>query len=76
MNVHPKYGPLEEWKGDDVDMIYQDNHGEFTKKLVQQGHLDKIWSQAKRPKYWLEVKTTTWECGARFFLTDVQHKRV
>lgn len=76
VKVHEKYRSLEEWKGKDVDMVYEDSKGVLTKILVEKGHLDDSWSQAKSSEYWLEVKTTTWKCRARFFLTDPEYERV
>ena len=75
MAAHEKYLNLEEWQGQDVDMVYDDKEGVLTKILMKDGHLSDIWYGA-RPKYWLEVKTTTRKCGARFYLTDPEYKRV
>jgi hypothetical protein len=59
-----------------ADIIYKDTEGEFTQLLITNGYLDgSIWAHA-RPKYFLEVKTTTKECATRFFLSKSQYKRV
>jgi hypothetical protein len=76
VKIHEDYHDLEKWNDDDVDIVYDDKEGVLTQLLVGSGYLDKnIWIGA-RPKYWLEVKSTTKKCGTRFFLTNPEHEKV
>ena len=75
VRLHENYRNLEQWEGDDEDILYDDKEGVFTQLLVNNGYLDDIWKTAK-PKYWLEVKSTTKKCGTRFFLTKPEHEKV
>lgn len=75
--MHPKYRDLEPWNGSETaDITYKDNHGKFTQFLIGQGYLpDKTWANA-RPMYFLEVKTTTRDCGEQFYMSGSQYRRV
>jgi hypothetical protein len=76
VTVHKDYHDLEPWKGaETADITYADKEGELSKLLVENGYLERIWIGAK-PKYYLEVKTTTKECGTRFFVSKSQYQRV
>jgi hypothetical protein len=75
VNIHEDYDDLEPWKGKDVDMIYDDNESVLTNLLVKNRYLNYTWIDAK-PKYWLEVKSTTRKCGTRFFLTNPEYQKV
>jgi hypothetical protein len=77
VTIHNDYRDLEAWNGaETADIVYSDTSGEFTKLLIDNGYLDsEVWRNA-RPKYFLEVKTTTKECGTRFFLSKSQYARV
>ncbi|KAE9369740.1 hypothetical protein N431DRAFT_493510 [Stipitochalara longipes BDJ] len=76
VTVHEDYSDMEPWKGAETsDITYNDKKGEFTKLLVENGFLKDFWIGAK-PKYYLEVKTTTKECGTRFFISKSQYQRM
>lgn len=76
MKVHEDYDDMEAWNGaETADITYDDKDGELTKLLVENMYLDDIWIGAT-PKYYLEVKTTTKECGTRFFVSKSQYQRV
>jgi hypothetical protein len=67
---------MDAWRGaETADITYEDKKGDFTKLLVENGYLDDIWRDAK-PKYYLEVKTTTKQCATRFFVSKSQYQRV
>jgi len=68
---------MEAWTGvETADITYEDTGGAFTQFLIEQGYLDlKVWEKA-RPKYYLEVKTTTKDCDTRLFVSKAQYKRV
>ena len=76
VTVHEDYSDMDAWKGaETADITYDDTEGDFTKLLVENEYLDDIWIDAK-PKYYLEVKATTKECGTRFFISKSQYQRV
>lgn len=76
VTIHEDYHDMEPWKGaETADITYDDTAGELTKLLVENEYLEQIWMGAK-PKYYLEVKTTTKECGTRFFVSKSQYQRV
>ena len=77
MTIHENYRDMEPWRGaETADITYDDIEGEFTQLLISDGYLDgSIWADA-RPKFFLEVKTTTKECATRFFLSKSQYRRV
>jgi hypothetical protein len=76
VKVHEDYCTLDQWRGTETaDITYDDTEGEFTKLLVENEYLDEAWLGAK-PKYFLEVKTTTKECSTRFFVSKSQYERV
>ena len=76
VTIHEDYHDMEPWKGaETADITYDDINGEFTKLLVENEYLERHWMGAK-PKYYLEVKATTKECGTRFFVSKSQYQRV
>jgi hypothetical protein len=76
VTVHEDYYGMDAWKGaETADITYDDTKGVFTKLLVENEYLDDFWIGAK-PKYYLEVKATTKECGTRFFISKSQYQRV
>jgi hypothetical protein len=50
--------------------------GEFTALLIDRGYLDSEEWADKRPKYFIEVKTTTGPLGHPFFMSKRQYERV
>ena len=59
------------WDGNETsDIVYDDTSGDFTRLLVDKGHLDTgIWTDA-RPRYYVEVKATTnTSYSTRFFIS-------
>jgi hypothetical protein len=69
VTIHEDYYGMDLWKGaETADITYDDIDGEFTKLLVENEYLDNMWIGAK-PKYFLEVKATTKECGTRFYVS-------
>jgi len=77
VKIHENYRDMEVWREKETaDIVYQDEEGELTQLLIANGYLNgSIWSSAK-PKYFLEVKTTTKECGTRLFLSKNQYNLV
>lgn len=76
VTVHPKYNDMDAWRGaETADIVYQDSDNILTGFLVELGYLESFWIGA-RPKYLIEVKTTTGECKDRFFMSNSQYLRV
>ncbi len=80
VRVHEKYSDMPPWKGaETADIVYEDRSPEykFTKLLVDNGHLPgNRLEPGPDLKYYLEVKSTTKECGTRFFVSKAQYQRV
>jgi hypothetical protein len=63
------------WEGaETADITYSDADGELTSYLIDQGYLKDC--QGIRPKYYLEVKTTTKGCRTPFYMSKHQFARV
>ncbi|KAL2065322.1 hypothetical protein VTL71DRAFT_2991 [Oculimacula yallundae] len=77
VTVHEDYQGMERWTGSETaDITYNDDEGEFTQLLIANGYLDgSIWAAAK-PKYFLEVKTTTKACATKLFVSKSQYRRM
>jgi hypothetical protein len=77
VRIHGKYSDMEPWNGaETADLTYHDTEGNFTRLLIGNGYLPSATWQQARPKYYLEVKTTTKECNTRFFVSGSQYQRV
>ena len=65
------------WAGKETaDLVYNDTEGDLTAVLVGNGHLNfNEWHNA-RPKYYIEVKTTTGPLETPFFMSKYQFMRV
>lgn len=75
--AHPDYASLEEWtRSETADLVYEDAEGILTRKLADWGYLEyQEWRDA-RPKYYLEVKTTTGPCETPFYASGKQYRLV
>lgn len=70
---------LEEYEGlinwrhrETADIVYNDVEGQFTEMLIDRGYLRRDeWVDA-RPKYYIEVKTTTGRCATPFYVSKNQ----
>ena len=78
--IHEKYKDMEPWIGPETaDLTYTDQPDdyEFTNLLFELGYpIENKFQQGHPIKYFLEVKTTTKDCGTRLFLSKSQYKRV
>ena len=74
--VHQKYADMEPWNGrETADIVYEDTESVLTRALNSLGYLpDRM--RGSRPKYYLEVKTTTNESDTRFFMSSGEYKLV
>ncbi|KAG6368208.1 hypothetical protein INS49_002409 [Diaporthe citri] len=75
--AHPDYADTKEWSGrESSDITYVDVKGEFTRLLIDTGHLDgEVWRH-ERPMYFLKVKATTGPCDTPFSVSKGQYERV
>lgn len=58
-----------------ADIVYPDVQGEFTTLLIDNGYLGEEW-RAARPKYLLEVKTSTGPLATPFYMSKNQYQLV
>lgn len=77
VSVHPDYANIQPWNHKETsDIEYSDSEGILTELLIDNGYLERdIWEH-KRPKYYLEVKTTTGPCEAPFYMSKSQYRLV
>jgi hypothetical protein len=75
--IHPRYTGINNWRGTETaDITYDDLSGDLTAILIAKGYLGaQVWRDA-RPKYFMEVKTTTGTCGDRLFISSKQYQMV
>lgn len=68
---------MEPWTGrETADITYNDTEGELTSALIDLGYLDRFEWRARRPMYYIEVKATTGNLEAPFYMSKNQYKRV
>ncbi|KAJ0422940.1 hypothetical protein BJY00DRAFT_299903 [Aspergillus carlsbadensis] len=73
VSIHEDYNDMQSWHGyETADIIYTDSEGAFTALLIATGHLDDSWTGAT-PDYFVEVKSTTSECGAPLYVSKAQY---
>ena len=66
------------WPGrhETSDIVFEDTESTLTSLFINAGYLDEeLWAGA-HPKYFIEVKATTKECGDRFFMSRNQLRMV
>ncbi|KAK5994782.1 hypothetical protein PT974_03165 [Cladobotryum mycophilum] len=77
VRVHPDYADLEPWHGrDTADITYDDTEGDLTAMLIDRGYLDHDDWEDARPRYYIEVKTTTGPCRTPFYMSKHQYQRM
>ena len=77
VRIHPDYANMAPWYGrESADITYDDYEGDFTAMLINRGYLEAEEWRNKRPKYYLEVKTTTGPSKTPFYLSKHQYERV
>ncbi|KAG7284334.1 hypothetical protein NEMBOFW57_010706 [Staphylotrichum longicolle] len=76
-SAHPNYANMTRWTGKETaDITYHDVDGVFTSLLIDKGYLDAgTWAHA-RPRYFIEVKTTTGSYRTPFFMSKYQYQRM
>ena len=77
VTVHPDYVDMPAWAGrETADITYDDAAGGLTAILIDRGYLQQEeWLDA-RPRYLIEVKSTTGPCATPFFMSKHQYQRV
>lgn len=76
--AHPEYADLQPWEGVETsDIVYPDEAGVLTTLLREKGYFEDLWAPGmETPKYFIEVKTTTSDCGAAFYMNRSQYALV
>ncbi|RYP57689.1 hypothetical protein DL769_009334 [Monosporascus sp. CRB-8-3] len=73
---HPEYADMCGWAGAETsDLEYQDEAGTLTDALVRHGFLADEY-RGRRPRYYIEVKTTPGPCDAPFFMSHAQYEKM
>ncbi|KAF5638186.1 uncharacterized protein FTJAE_5432 [Fusarium tjaetaba] len=75
VTIHPDYTNLQAWRGrETADLVYVDAEGHLTNTLIGCGYLGHDeWHEA-RPKYYIEVKTTTGPRSTAFYMSGKQYQ--
>ncbi|KAB8254531.1 hypothetical protein BDV32DRAFT_132200 [Aspergillus pseudonomiae] len=77
VTVHPDYSNMEPYYGrETADITYDDTEGGFTALLIDHGYLATEEWRDKRPKYYIEVKTTTGPLRTPFYMSKHQYERM
>ncbi len=77
IKIHPDFFNLDPWIGTETsDITYEDNQGTLTKFFIDKGYLNLDDWRDKKPKYYIEVKTTTGPCSTRLFMSKGQYRMV
>ncbi|UPK97203.1 hypothetical protein LCI18_008138 [Fusarium solani-melongenae] len=75
VSPHPDYVGIQPWNHRETsDLEYADSEGALTELMIDNGYLERdIWEN-KKPRYYLEVKTTTGPCEAPFYMSKSQYR--
>ncbi|KAJ5633677.1 hypothetical protein N7528_001519 [Penicillium herquei] len=77
VTLHPDYATMAPWYGrETADIVYDDTQGLFTALLIDHGYMEASEWQAMRPKYFIEIKTTTGPLGTPFYMSKGQFERM
>ncbi|KAF5589156.1 ATPase-like ATP-binding domain-containing protein [Fusarium pseudocircinatum] len=75
VTIHPDYTNLQAWRGrETADLVYVDAEGHLTNTLIGCGYLGHDEWHGARPKYYIEVKTTTGPCSTAFYMSGKQYQ--
>ncbi|KAI5460375.1 hypothetical protein BGZ63DRAFT_387163 [Mariannaea sp. PMI_226] len=76
VTVHPDYSTLgpSGYRIETADLVYVDATGRLTNLLIDHGYLDNDGWNGARPKYYIEVKTTTGPCETPFYMSGKQYQ--
>ncbi|KAK4235362.1 hypothetical protein C8A03DRAFT_36794 [Achaetomium macrosporum] len=71
--IHPDYSDMEPWeRRETADIVYEDVESVLTEWLIDCGYLDRAHWQDARPRYYIEVKTTTGPSVTPFYMSRRQ----
>ncbi|RSL98875.1 hypothetical protein CEP52_010095 [Fusarium oligoseptatum] len=77
VSVHPDYTDIHPWNHRETsDLEYDDSEGALTELMIDNGYLERDVWENKKPKYYLEVKTTTGPCEAPFYMSKSQYRLI
>ena len=77
VTIHTDYTDMAAWnRRETADLIYPDTTGHLTDTLIGCGYLDHDEWHGARPKYYIEVKTTTGPCDTPFYMSGNQYRLV
>ncbi|KAF7631517.1 hypothetical protein AFLA_012373 [Aspergillus flavus NRRL3357] len=77
VRLHEDYTDLEPWGGrETADLVYTDSEGTLTSFLVAKDYLSSERWAGKRPRFYLEVKSTTSTCETPFYMSKYQYERM
>ncbi|KAH8698523.1 hypothetical protein BGW36DRAFT_376264 [Talaromyces proteolyticus] len=75
VTIHDDYATLSPWRGvETADITYDDTESILTNFLVDKGYLNTSDWSGKRPRYFLEVKSTTGPCENAFYMSRSQYE--
>jgi hypothetical protein len=77
VTAHHEYSDMDPWNGKETtDIIYDDRDGVLTSLFIDKEYLSsEVWAE-RRPKYFIEVKSTTRSCETPFFMSKNQYQTV
>ncbi|KAJ5263150.1 hypothetical protein N7478_010755 [Penicillium angulare] len=77
VTIHPDYATMAPWYGRETsDIVYDDTEGAFTSLLISHGYLEADEWEDRRPRYFIEIKTTTGPLGTPFYMSKRQFERM
>ncbi|OCL02139.1 hypothetical protein AOQ84DRAFT_424260 [Glonium stellatum] len=77
VTVHHEYYDMVPWNGrEKADITYNDRDGVLTSLPIDKGYLRPDICPGIRPKYFIEVKSTTGPCDTPFFMSKYQYQRM
>jgi hypothetical protein len=84
LSTSTHFANMQSWIGrETADIVYKDQTGELTRYLRNHSEgifphqIPEDWDFPAHPiEYYLEVKSTTGQCGSRFYMSGGQYKRV
>ncbi|KAL2690097.1 hypothetical protein Neosp_004165 [[Neocosmospora] mangrovei] len=75
VSAHPDYANISHWNHRETsDFEYDDSEGALTVLMIDNGYLERDVWENKKPRYYLEVKTTTGPCEAPFYMSKSQYR--
>ncbi|KFA71989.1 hypothetical protein S40288_08084 [Stachybotrys chartarum IBT 40288] len=76
-SVHTAYAGMLRFAGRETsDIVYDDVSGTFTKQLISLGYLTLSRWAGRKPKYYIEVKSTMDHSEVPFFVSEGQYERI